>query len=606
MGHANILAVSRRTILGALLLAAATLGLYSRVLHQPFVSYDDPDYVTANSHVQAGLVWTTFTWALTATAAENWHPLTWLSHAFDWQLYGSDAAGHHLTSVILHTINAVLIFLLLLRATGAFWRSLIVAGLFALHPLNVESVAWVAERKNVLSTLFFLLALSAYGWYAIKPDVKRYLLVALLFALGLTAKPMVITLPFVLLLLDYWPLKRVGGQRVANGTERKKRKKSVVHPPVSQSTLGRLVLEKLPLLALCAGSAVLTIIAQRSGGTVRSLHTFPLLVRVENAVISYATYIFKTLLPVHLAAFYPYPRRGFVAWRLGLSLLCIAVSSALTWRERNAHAYLVTGWLWFLGTLVPVIGLVQVGDQAIADRYMYLPGIGLFVMVVWGGTDIANSLGLDFRWKATLATAALVTLSLLSWRQSGYWRSDYDLWTHAAQVTEGNIAAEEGISKALLAQGRGEEALPGLEDAAKVNAEDPVRHANLATALYEAGRLAEAIGEFKAAANLAADPVIRSRCYESLAALYADAGDYSSVRASYEEALKANPQAGGGMVQRLSGVASAEKSGSRYLQLALLLQEVGKANEADNAFRMATGLDPHLGSTIQALQVPSR
>jgi len=377
-----------------MLLAVATAAVYSPVVHHPFIEYDDPIYVSNNLHVQAGLTWKTFTWAWTTTEAENWHPLTWLSHSLDCQLYELNPAGHHLSSVLLHVLNVLLLFLLLARVTGATGRSLLVAACFALHPINVESVAWVAERKNLLSTLLFLLALGAYGWYARLPNIRRYLVVAVLFALGLTAKPMVITLPFVLLLLDLWPLQRSQGwNRLASPLRpqtrknRRKRLEAVATEnassrfPASQATFSRLVLEKLPLLVFCAGSAVITVIAQQTAA-LRTVAKFPLDTRLENAICAYAMYVCKAFWPARLTIFYPHPGSSLEAWKVWLAALFLMVVSALVWKQRLRRGYLVTGWLWYLGTLVPVIGLVQVGDQAMADRYGYIPLIGIFVMAV--------------------------------------------------------------------------------------------------------------------------------------------------------------------------------------------------------------------------------
>jgi Tfp pilus assembly protein PilF len=595
------------TIISCLFLAIGTLAVYSPVRTHPFVNYDDQNYVTENAHVQAGLTWETFTWALTSTEADNWHPLTWLSHALDCQLYGLNPAGHHITNVLLHVLNVLLLFLLLTRVTGALGRSLMVAALFAVHPLNVESVAWVAERKNVLSTLFFLLALGAYGWYAVKPNVKRYLAMAALFALGLAAKPMVITLPFVLLLLDFWPLKRIEGWSAPSAPGLKERKTRKTRPgsassdltfPVATAPFSRLVLEKLPLLMLCAGSAVITIIAQNSYGAVRSLERFSLGLRLENAVISYAMYVWKAFWPTQLAVFYPYSRQP-AAWQLGLSVLFLIAVSTLAWKERSVRGYLLAGWLWFLGTLVPVIGIVQVGDQAMADRYAYVPLIGIFVMVVWGGAEWAERLHFGVRPRTALAATILAILSFLAWRQVGYWRSYYDMWAHAAQVTKGNLAAEEGLSKAMLLEGRAEEALPGLEKAVRFNPRDPTRHANLGAALFQCGRLEDSVKEYVIAAEVASDTKVQSRSYESLATLYYGLGDYAKVRESYRQALKADPQGGPGMVLRLSE--SDEPTGDTYMQLGLLFEEMGQVSQARSAYEQALKLDPTLVLAKQSL-----
>jgi len=355
----------------------ATLALYNPVNRHPFVNYDDDRYVTENAHVHNGLNWDTLTWAFSAEEQGNWHPLTWLSHALDFQLFHLNATGHHFTSLLIHSANAVLLFLFLLYATGRVGPSWFVAALFALHPINVESVAWVAERKNVLCTFFFFAALLAYCWYARKPAWRRYLAFAGLFALGLMSKPMVITLPFVLLLLDYWPLGRL-------------KESPPSASPIPQASLSKLLVEKLPLLALSAASAAITMQAQRAGGAVRSTAQFSLGVRVENAVVAYATYLWKTIWPAHLAPLYPHPGDSLPVWEVVISALVLLAVTSVVARFR-AKRYLLTGWLWFLGTLVPVIGLVQVGDQAMADRYAYIPLVGIFVMIAWGVADLADS-----------------------------------------------------------------------------------------------------------------------------------------------------------------------------------------------------------------------
>jgi tetratricopeptide (TPR) repeat protein len=401
------------------LLAILTVALYSPVVGYSFLGWDDREYITANAHIRSGLRWSTIKWAFTSTEAANWHPLTWLSHALDFQFFALHPAGHHFHSVLLHALNAVLLFLLLRWTTQRLRPSLFVAALFALHPLNVESVAWVAERKNVLSTLFFFLAIAAYAWYARKPDWRRYLLVATLFAAGLMAKPMVITLPFVLLLLDYWPLARTPGS-----------------PPsptgAPQQTLPTLVLEKIPLLVLSAASAWITLIAQRSAE--RTLEDFSFAVRIENALVAYGLYLWKMLWPAHLA-FYPHSLGALPAWQWILSAAVLIAVTSFVIAFRSAR-YLPVGWFWFLGTLVPVIGLVQVGEYAMADRYAYIPLIGIFVIVAWGLADLADSREIPIVWLAVPAFCALAALACVTFYQQGYWESDYRLWSHTLEAEE--------------------------------------------------------------------------------------------------------------------------------------------------------------------------
>ena len=436
-----------KTAVLCVLLAGATLALYSPVLGYSFVVLDDHDYVTANSHVHGGLSWSTVKWAFTSTEAANWHPLTWLSHALDYQLFALNPMGHHLDSVLLHALNAVVLFLLLSWATKRMGPSLLVAALFAVHPLNVESVAWVAERKNVLSTLFFLLAIATYVKYASNPDWRRYLLVAGLFAAGLMAKPMVITLPFVLLLLDYWPLNRMdfgthlstmsqGAAPAAGGMQRE--------------ALSRLFIEKIPLLFLSAVSAWITVKVQRLGMAVRSLHQFPLGIRIENAIVSYGLYLWKMVWPSHLAL-YPYSPIALPAWQWTLSALVLLGVTASVVRFRSKR-YLPVGWFWFLGTLVPVIGLVQVGDASMADRYAYIPLIGIFVMVSFGLADLAQARAIGVTWCVIPALCALIALAFVTHRQTSYWQSDYDLWARTLAIAE-NPVSHDAMGSALLDPG---------------------------------------------------------------------------------------------------------------------------------------------------------
>ncbi len=410
------------------LLAGVTIALYSPVLWHSFVVLDDREYVTANSHIHNGLNWNTIKWAFTSIEAANWHPLTWLSHALDYQLFALNPAGHHLDSVLIHALNAVLLFLLLEWVTKRVGPSLLVAALFALHPLNVESVAWVAERKNVLSTLFFFLAIAAYAWYVQKPGWRRYLLVAGLFAAGLMAKPMVITLPFVLLLLDYWPLERTPLHRTESAP--------ATSTGVPRVALSKLLLEKIPLLFLSAGSAWLTLIAQRPAK--RTLAELPFGIRLENAVVSYGLYLWKMLWPARLSL-NPHSVGALPAWQLILSaLVLIGVTAFVVAFHRKR--YLPVGWFWFLGTLIPVIGLVQVGEYAMADRYAYVPLIGIFVMIAWGLADWADAKRIRTVWLTIPALCALAALGIVTIHQMSYWESDYALWSHTLETAETPMA----------------------------------------------------------------------------------------------------------------------------------------------------------------------
>src|SRR5208283_2649743 len=392
----------KQALLLSLLLVVATIALYYPVNHHPFANIDDDGYVSDNAHVKAGLQWETIKWALTAYDDNNWHPLTWMSHSLDYQLLGPDPGRHHDSNVVLHALNAVLLLWVLWRATGYLWRSFMVAALFALHPVNVESVAWIAERKTMLSMVFFLLALGAYRWYAREPRVGRYILVAFLYGLGLMAKPQVITFPAVLLLWDYWPLRRIfaDGKEPFHGTTQA--------GPIPPQKFSWLIWEKVPLVFLSLGSAYLTMKAQRVGGPKSWVYTG--YVRVGNAIVSYPRYVGKAFWPSRLSIMYPHPGYSLKTWQViaaSLFLLGVTALVAANWRRRG---YLLVGWLWFLGTFVPMIGVIQVGRQAMADRYAYLPFVGLFIMVCWWIADWAGERHVP---ATALAACSIVVLIVL-------------------------------------------------------------------------------------------------------------------------------------------------------------------------------------------------
>ncbi len=517
----------KRNVILCLLLVVATLVLYNPVNRHPFVNYDDDVYVTENPHIENGLRADTIAWALTSTDQANWHPLTWMSHAVDYSLFHQNPAGHHFTSLLIHAANVVLLFLLLAYSTKRIGPSLFVALMFAIHPINVESVAWIAERKNVLSTFFFLAAIGAYGWYARKPHWTRYLAVTGLFVLGLMSKPMVVTLPFVLMLLDYWPLGRIRGVPV--GT---------LGPP--QFSPAKLLMEKLPLLALSAASAIITVKAQQAGGAMRSTVQFSLGVRLENAVVAYAMYLWKMIWPSHLAPIYPHPGDSLAAWQVAVSVLVLLAVTGIALAYRTKR-YLLTGWLWFLGTLIPVIGLVQVGDQAMADRYAYIPLIGIFVMIAWGVADLADSLRIGVSLRLVAATCVLLALSLATYRQLGYWSSNYDLWSHALAVTDRNFIAQDNLGGALLLLDRPDEAYAHFQAAAEINPRDPMSRSNLGAYLQEHGHLNEAIEQYKRVIGITSDAGLLAGAYANLGAAYLSLGADDQARENYDQALRFNP-----------------------------------------------------------------
>jgi protein O-mannosyl-transferase len=420
----------------------------------------------------------------------------------------------------------LLLFLLLARATGLRGRSMIVAALFALHPLNVESVAWAAELKNVLCSLFFLLAVCAYGWYVQKPSVSRYTTVAALFLLGLASKPMVITFPFVLLLLDFWPLGRIEGWGSPSALL-----------PAAQKSFAALVLEKLPMLPLCIGSAIVTYLAEHSVNAEKFI-SVSLPLRVENAIYSYAMYVWNAFWPSGLAVFYPHPSGSLAPWRLEVAAFFLIAVSVLVWRESREHGYLLAGWLWYLGMLVPVIGLVQVGGQARADRYTYLPLIGVFVMAVWGLGDFAQ----QRKWSpaAQRATALLVLAALVmtARKQISYWENSYELWTRALDVTRDNQIAEHNLANELVRLHRDPEAIPHLQRAVEFNPQDMVSAANLGAALSKTGRHEDAVREYEIVLRRSSDPKILLGVYYNLSIEYHLVGNDTEAAECHRQFLQ--------------------------------------------------------------------
>jgi len=557
-----------RAVLFALLLAVATLAVYYPVRNLPFTNYDDDIYVTDNVHVQSGLEWDTVQWAFTTYSASNWHPLTWLSHALDFQLVGLDPAGPHVVNLLLHTLNVVLLFWVLWRATGYAGRSAMVAGLFAVHPINVQSVAWVAERKNLLSMMFFLLALGAYRWYAqTAPRIGRkagglgcYLIVTVLFALGLMTKPQIITLPMVLLLWDYWPLGRMSAHRDAAGIRAGNEQPSVCGESASVTYTGTmatrplswLVWEKIPLFTLSAVSAVITLHAHSTGHAVRWL---PFSMRVANAFLSYARYVKLAFWPSGLALFYPHPVVHLTSWEvmvsavflLGVtawivegrfSLVAVRPSSASTTAaERTANSgYLLAGWFWFVITLLPMIGIVQVGNQGMADRYAYLSFVGLFIMLTWSIAEWANHRHVPTKWQAAVGIAVLLTLSVTTRHQLDYWRDSVTLWTHTIEVTRGNHMAEVDLGAALLQAGNFEEAMKHFHTAVAIDPEDPLGNMFLARYAQMQDRLPEAIEGYKKVIATSPDPRVRARAYNYMGHAYRALGNEAEAQKCFQAA----------------------------------------------------------------------
>ena len=583
----------RRLLLPGLALFVFTALVYAPVRRAEFVNYDDYLYVVENSHVATGLTSANVAWAFTHFAAGNWHPLTWISHQADCQLYGLQPAGHHVTSVLIHAANAVLLLGVLFAMTGALWRSLLVAALFAVHPLNVESVAWISERKNVLSTLFWLLAMGAHARYARRPSPGRYALVALLLALGLMSKPMVVTLPCALLLLDWWPLGRWS-------------------PRQPNATAGALALvrEKLPLFALVLIGSLVAVAAQRQAQAVPTLGQVPFTARLTNATVAYAAYLEQTVWPSGLAAFYPHLVRHLPVGRVLLALLLLGALTALAWRLRDA-AYLPVGWLWYLGTLVPVIGIVQVGSQARADRYAYVPLLGIFIALAWGlealtrGSRLAGA-------GAALAVAALASITV---RQAGYWQNSMALFEHARDVTPDNYVAYTNLGLAYNKQKRWDEAIRHFDRALQIQPRSAEAWGHRGLALAKEGRLDEAvqslqraldiypsvlahnslgialgkrdpdaaIGHLRAALDL--DPeFVEARINLGSALLHK--GDAAGAQQAFDEALRRDPQ-----------------SAITHFRLGSVLLEHGELDGAALQLGTALRLDPTQADTHNSLGV---
>jgi len=498
----------------------AVLIVFWPTLGHEFIHYDDFSYVVHNSHVKNGLTWSGIQWAFTSTHASNWHPVTWLSHMLDGQLFGLNPGGHHFTNLALHAANTILLFLLLRTMTGALWRSAVVASLFAVHPLHVESVAWVAERKDLLSTFFMLLTILAYAGYIRQPGWKRYVPVVFLFAVGLMAKPMLVTLPFILLLLDYWPLNRMEPESMSREQKR--------------ALLKRLILEKAPLFFLSAVSSAITLFAQTSA--IWNLVDIPLPTRLENALISCIKYLGLTFWPRDLAIIYPYPD-SFEISEVLLAFAVLVIISIGVFLTAKKHRYLPVGWFWFLGTLVPVIGIVQVGSQAMADRYTYIPLIGIFIMLAWGGNDLSRR----FRWGAKAAeilTAGLIlVLMMLSAHQVAYWKDSITLFQHTIRVTSDNYVAHNNLGIALAQQGKREEASAHFREALRIS---PVyTHAlyNLALNCQNEGKLDEAISHYRELIRLSPSADARNNLAVALMAR----GQYDEATAHLLRAMKDDP-----------------------------------------------------------------
>ena len=591
----NLPEASRKILIG-LVFTIATLAVFWQVNNHDFVNLDYKMYIHENRHVLSGLTVENVKWAFTSFYASNWHPLTWLSHMLDVDLFGVNAGRFHLVNVFFHIFNTLLLFLIIDRMTGALWKSAFIAALFALHPLHVESVAWIAERKDVLSAFFWMLTLGAYVLYVEKPRPGRYLAALFFFGFGLMAKPMLVTLPFVLLLLDVWPLNRLrAGESVrSRGIEpvekitkkeksrKKKKAKELDIEPIPStvqinnrslqwSRLLPLVQEKIPFFILSAASSMITIYAQQYGGAVVSMERIPLLTRLANAGMSYILYIGKTIWPWNLSVFYPYPA-AWPLWQAAGAFLLLAGVTAMAVYYVKRLPFVTVGWFWYLGTLVPVIGIMQVGMQAMADRYTYISLIGLFIAAAWGVPELLK------QWrhrKAALTAAAMLVVAVLAtvaWMQVGHWRNSVSLFSHALAVTKNNHLAHNNLGVALNAAGDRDGAAFHYAEAIRINPRYSNYHYNYANHLAANNRAEEAISHYTEAIRLEPDYF---NAHNNLGLARATRGEFKEADFHYREALRIRPEA----------------AGPRY-NLAVVLVNLGNRSEAEQQLREAIRIEP--------------
>ncbi len=547
------IAPNRVDLLIMLGLVVSTMAIYGQVVTHHFINLDDPSYIVNNPAVNHGVTLPGMLWALIAFHAANWHPLTWISHMIDAQLFGLNAGGHLFVNALIHSANAALVFWFLRRATTKIWPSAIVAALFALHPLHVESVAWAAERKDTLSTLFGLLSLIAYVRYAESPSTRRYLLVALALILGLMAKSMLVTWPFVMLLLDYWPLGRWH-----SGTGK-------------AQTARRLLVEKIPLFVIVGLSSLITYVAQSHGGATRAFVATAIDVRLCNALIAYTKYVWLTLWPHNLVLYYPY--RNVVIWDALIAAFPLIVITGFCFSEREQRPYLIVGWLWFVGTLVPVIGLIQVGGQAMADRYHYVPSIGLFTALVFGVADFVPRGRTSCAVVSGVTAVVLVVFSILTFRQIQLWRDTFTLFEHTLRIApRGNLPIEYNLGLAYADIGKDDEAMVHFENTLKINPHFPLALVSMGTIRHQQGRISEARALFERAAQ--AEPNL-PQAHIGLGLCFAAQNETESAIAELREAARLDP------------------TGAARANLGLILAQSGKITEGIDTLHEALRLDPN-------------
>jgi len=553
----------------ALLLVAATLFVYWQVQHHEFTNYDEVMYVTENPRVRQGLTWDNLRYAFTESKSGYWHPLTWLSLMADSQLFLGNAGGYHWTSLLIHIANTILLFFILSVMTKAPWQSGLVAALFAFHPLHVEAVAWIAARKDVLSGFFWMLALGAYAFYVKKPTIHRYFLVLLAYVLGMMAKPTVVTLPAVLLLLDYWPLQ--SSRPPANGDKYGFLARVADGKGGSQTSTLFILLEKIPLALLAVMIGLISIFPEGNANNLVPLDTAPLLGRLQHALTSYMNYLIKTFWPINLTAFYPYPAHLHL-WKVFMAAGLLLIVSLLAFFTRKKHPYLAVGWAWYLVTLLPVIGLVNVWTHDIADRYTYLPLLGIFIMLAWGIPELVSSWLRRRVILASLASVCLAVLLVLARQQVSYWQDSYTLWNHAVEVTNGNWLAHNNLGLALTKKGKPAEAAAHFGQAIRLMPRYHETYNNLGALMAAQGRLAEAESYYKKALTFKPD---YAAAHNNLGILFAAQGKSEEAFINYRIALSLNLD-----------------SFEVHYNLGRLLAEQGKLEKAAEEYRQAIRLSP--------------
>jgi tetratricopeptide (TPR) repeat protein len=582
--------VKNQNLLVSALLLALTLLSFSSIAGNKFLLLDDPHYIAGNAHVQA-ITWSNIEWAFTNSAMAQWHPLTWLLHMVQFHFFGMDPAGYHLTSLFLHGLNVVILFLLLQKATGGLWQSAFVAALFAVHPLNVEPVAWVAATNGTLSTFFGLLAIAAYGWYASRPDWRRYLAVFGLFALSLMAKAIFIVLPFALLLLDVWPLKRVqlGAARTNESPSE-----------IPTRSLFQLFAEKIPPLLLALLASIAAIRAGRQTGAVATLAAEPLQMRVLNALHSYSAYILKMFWPQNLAINYQFPKH-YAWWQIAAAVLLLATVTVFVSLKIKSKPYLAVGWFWYLGTLVPVIGLVQKGTQSIADRYTYIPLVGIFVMFAWGAADWGVRRPLRQRVLGAAAVSVLIVLSVLSRTQVGRWHDTYTLFGYILQHHPDNAMAHQILGFSLADDGWLNEAMVHFQAGAALTPRDAHMHYDVAKTFWLQNEPDKAIPEYELCLRLNPRPALAALVHSELAEIYSKKGQIEEAQQHYRAAINLDPRWTGPYVslaallysqgkpdaalELLASALKNENNGMAYFWIGRILQDQQRLPEALAAYR---------------------